>query len=361
MVYGGTVPNLGYTATGYVNEDSSSVLSGSLSTGATATSGVGSYSITQGTLDAGSNYAIAFTPGTLTVTPATLEIIASGQTVVYGSTIPDLAYSSSGLVNGDTISGSLSTSATSASGVGTYPITQGNLDAGPNYTVTYTAATLAIDPAPLSVAANDQKMVLGSPVPALTFTATGFVNGDTLASLGGSLSADASTVGTHAITLGDLSEPNYTITFTPGTLTVYAKLTATVSPALVAGLPNQIFTLTASGAGGDGNYTYTWDDTSTTASDDVSYPAAGDYTVGVTVTDGFGQSARATASVHVTADPNLAVTIGPAAGYTWVNHGFLFTATATGGDGSYTYVWGMERAGRRIRCRTRRPAIIRSA
>ncbi len=70
-VYDVANPALTYTIGGYVNGDSSSVVSGSASctTTATISSASGSYPITctQGTLAAG-NYTFAFTPGTLTVT-----------------------------------------------------------------------------------------------------------------------------------------------------------------------------------------------------------------------------------------------------------------------------------------------------
>jgi uncharacterized membrane protein len=65
--YGSANPTLSYTFSGLVNGDSASVFTGSLATAATANSTFGSYSITQGTLAAGSNYTINFTAGTLTV------------------------------------------------------------------------------------------------------------------------------------------------------------------------------------------------------------------------------------------------------------------------------------------------------
>jgi hypothetical protein len=74
-------PVFGYQVTGFVNGDTSSVLSGTpgLSTPATLNSTAGGYPIlaAQGTLSAPSKYALNFVPGTLTITGST------GQTILY--------------------------------------------------------------------------------------------------------------------------------------------------------------------------------------------------------------------------------------------------------------------------------------
>src|SRR3546814_1054497 len=91
-----------------------------------------------------------------------------------------------GLVNGDTLSCRLATSATAASDVGAYAITQGNLAATANYALSYTGATLIIDPAALTVtyAAAPATSIYGN-MPSLTGTvrAVGLKNGDTLAAV----------------------------------------------------------------------------------------------------------------------------------------------------------------------------------
>ena len=106
----------------------------------------------------------------------------------------------------------------------------------PTDTADYATVTqvvpIEVDPAPLTVSADSQTMPYGSAVPALTFTATGFVNGDTAASLPGSLATVAtstSPVGSYDITLGTLgslgdsentNESNYNITYVDADLTV---------------------------------------------------------------------------------------------------------------------------------------------
>src|SRR5207248_9893481 len=74
MTYGGTVPTITASYSGFVNNDTTSVLSGqpSCSTLATSSSAVGSYSssCTVGTLAAG-NYSFSFVNGSVTVNKAT--------------------------------------------------------------------------------------------------------------------------------------------------------------------------------------------------------------------------------------------------------------------------------------------------
>ena len=223
-VYGAAVPGLTETATGFVNGDSSSLLTGALGTMATASSAVGTYAFTLGSLDAGPNYtlALAASPPTLAVTPAALSIQPnSGQSKVYGAAVPDLTETTTGFVNGDSsslLTGALGTMATASSAVGTYAFTLGSLDAGPDYTLALADSppTFAVTAAPLSIQPNSgQSKVYGAAVPGLTETATGFVNGDSSSLLTGALGTMAtasSAVGTYAFTLGSLDAgPNYTL------------------------------------------------------------------------------------------------------------------------------------------------------
>ncbi|HEX4613311.1 MAG TPA: choice-of-anchor Q domain-containing protein [Urbifossiella sp.] len=76
---------------------------------------------------------------TLAVTPRAITVTAnSGQGKVYGNVDPTLTYTvgGSGLVNGDTLPGALSRAA--GENVGPYAVTQGSLNGGGNYTLTFT-------------------------------------------------------------------------------------------------------------------------------------------------------------------------------------------------------------------------------
>ena len=246
-LYGDPDPTLTATITGFVNGDDSSVVSGSadVTTMADASSPVGSYTIAvdAGTLSA-ANYTFAtFNSGTLTVNPATLTVTADNQTKLYGDPDPTLTATITGFVNGDdssVVSGSadVTTTADASSPVGSYTIAvdAGTLSAA-NYTfTTFNSGTLTVNPAPLTVTADNQTKLYGDPDPTLTATITGFVNGDDFSVVSGSAdvttTADASSpVGSYTIAVdaGTLSAANYTFTtFNSGTLTVNpASLTVT--------------------------------------------------------------------------------------------------------------------------------------
>ncbi|MFN4166691.1 MAG: beta strand repeat-containing protein [Pannonibacter phragmitetus] len=164
MVYGDTVPTLTYTVggSGLVNGDT---LTGALATVATSTSNAGSYTITQGTLAAPSNYTltasgnydITYVAGTLTVGKASLTVTANDAT----KTFDGLAYSGgngvsySGFVNNETASvlgGTLSFGGTSQGAVnaGSYTLTASGLTSG-NYDLTYVGGMLTVLAAPAPV------------------------------------------------------------------------------------------------------------------------------------------------------------------------------------------------------------------
>jgi hypothetical protein len=169
------------------------------------------------------------------VAPAPLTVTASSPSKVYGAMLPALSFTTSAFVNGDTaataLTGALSTTATAASPVASYPISQGTLAAA-NYTITFVAGSLSITPAPLKITADNKTKEIGATDPPLTFTAATFVNGDTASSLTTqpTLSTTATTsspVGSYPITVSGAVDPNYKITYVSGTLTVTAAGTAT--------------------------------------------------------------------------------------------------------------------------------------
>ncbi|HVV93009.1 MAG TPA: MBG domain-containing protein [Hyphomicrobiales bacterium] len=225
--YGDANPTLTFAVggDGLVNGDT---LSGSLATTATATSNVGNYTITQGTLAASGNYALTYDSGTLAVTARPITITADGQSRIYGNANPTLTFAVGGdsLVNGDTLSGSLATTATTTSNVGNYAITQGTLAASANYAVTYDAGTLSVTTRPITITADDQSRIYGNANPTLTFAVggDGLVNGYILS---GSLTTAAnarSNVGNYAITQGTLAASgNYALTYDASTLAVTAR------------------------------------------------------------------------------------------------------------------------------------------
>ncbi len=140
--YGLSLPTLSASYSGFVNGETAGSLTTqpALTTTATASSPVGSYIITaSGAADA--NYKITYVGGTLSVLQAPLAITAVSETMVYGSSVPALTASYSGFVNGDTSANlttqpTLTTTVTSSSPVGSYPITVSGAADG-NYAITY--------------------------------------------------------------------------------------------------------------------------------------------------------------------------------------------------------------------------------
>ncbi len=96
------------------------------------------------------NYTVASTASTTAdILAKPLTVTADAKTKVAGTTDPALTYSTVGLVDGDSATGSLTRDAGEA--VGTYPITQGTLSFGSNYDVTYQGANLTITQAPATL------------------------------------------------------------------------------------------------------------------------------------------------------------------------------------------------------------------
>jgi hypothetical protein len=173
------------------------------------------------------------------VNPKALTITANNQTKTYGSTFTfaGTEFSSSGLVNGDTVtSATLSSpgaaaSATVATPGPTYTITpSAAVGTGlGNYTINYNNGILTVTPAKLTVTADNKTKQYGDPNPPFTYQITGFVNSETSSVVSGAPSfttnptaTTASLPGPYSIVpgLGTLSAANYTFAFANGTLTI---------------------------------------------------------------------------------------------------------------------------------------------
>src|SRR6185503_6659379 len=94
-----------------------------------------------------------------------------------------------------------------------------------NYTSASASTTFTVNRAPLTIRAVDAVKRFGAPLPALTVAMTGFVNGESAASLGGALAlvtpaTPQSAVGTYPIVPSGVSSANYAIAFVNGTLAV---------------------------------------------------------------------------------------------------------------------------------------------
>ncbi len=189
-----------------------------------------------------SNYAGSTSSGVgagLTVVPAPLVVSPLSASTTYGSAAPTITPSYSGFVNGDSAASlttlpTCSTAVTAATPVGSYSSScSGASD--PNYTISYQVGTITVEPAPLSIAASSGTMTYGGTAPTITASYSGFVNGDSAASLTtpptcGTTATSSSPVGNYASTCSGAVDPNYSISYTNGTVAVgAAQLVITAS------------------------------------------------------------------------------------------------------------------------------------
>jgi gliding motility-associated-like protein len=263
--YGATNPALAVTYTGFVNGDTQAGLSTqpTVSTTALTTSGVNTYPITaSGAVS--SNYNISYTAGTLTITPAALTITVVNANKTYGAVNPALAVTYSGFVGSDNAAGliiqpGISTTALTGSPVGTYAVTASGA-ASANYTISYIAGTLTINPASLTITATNNIKTYGTVNPTLLVSYNGFVNGDTQSNLNiqptvSTTALTASPVGNYPIMVTGAALANYNISYVAGSLTVaQAALIITASSAgKTYGTANPTLPVTYSGFVGTDN------------------------------------------------------------------------------------------------------------
>ena len=128
----------------------------SFTTTATSASSVGNYAIAGGGLAGGSaNYTVSFAQASgnanaLSIIQRQIVITAQDQTRYIATQNPPLTYTvagvggAAGLVNGDTLTGSLATPANIELPPGVYAIRQGSLGASSNYAVTFIPGTLNV-------------------------------------------------------------------------------------------------------------------------------------------------------------------------------------------------------------------------
>ena len=235
MTYGGTPPAVIPAYAGFVNGDNPSSLTMQATCSTTATSSSPASPPTYPTTctgASGSNYAVSYSAGAITVNRAALTVTASSGTMTYGGTSPEIVPGYAGFVNGDspallTTAPTCSPGATGASPVSGSPYSSSCTGAvDPNYSFTYAPGSVTVNQAALTITAPNSTMTYGS-TPAITPVYGGFVNGDTASSL--TTKPSCVTTATSASPVAGSPYPsscsgavdaNYTITYSPGTITV---------------------------------------------------------------------------------------------------------------------------------------------
>jgi len=192
------------------------------------------------TLTAGATQTTVFMPAS-TVSPAPLTIAGINETKTYGTALQNYTgpakyvITAGNLKNGNTISSvsiDYGTGADAGSPAGKYSgsvkptvITGDNGFKATNYIILFANAHIIVLPANLTITANNETRNYGTDNPILTFTYSGFVNGDTEAQLN-TLPAAATTAtiasapGKYPITVSGAASANYTFTYIKGVLTV---------------------------------------------------------------------------------------------------------------------------------------------
>ncbi len=183
------------------------------------------------TAAATANYNAATRTVTISVAPATPVITwASPAGITYGTALSSTQLDATASVPG-TFSYSPAAGTVLTAGQGQVLTVTFTPTDSTDYSTVSASTTIDVAKAHLTVTANNADMGHGDPVPTLTASISGFVNGDTSQAVSGSaaLSTTAtstSAAGTYPITasIGTLSAANYDFAFVPGTLTVHPKV-----------------------------------------------------------------------------------------------------------------------------------------
>jgi 6-phosphogluconolactonase (cycloisomerase 2 family) len=311
MTYGGTAPTAyPYTIIGFVNGDTSAVVSGTATcianqnnavppTPISATSPAGPYAITCNVSGlSAANYTIVSGTGVLTINPAPLTVVVNDANRLYGD--PNSFTSTvTGAVNGDNSATIIAyvTQALPTSPVGTYGVSA--QPASTNYTVTsVTNGTLTITKAPLSLVINNAARTFSAPNPPFTGTLVGLKNSDNIIPNYTTTAIAGSPIGSYPITASTFQDPgfklnNYNLSVTDGTLTITAAqlIVTAANTSRAYGATNPVFTGTIVGLRSGDNITATYSTTATATS------PIGTYSIIPTLVDPNGALVNYTVSI----------------------------------------------------------------
>ena len=246
---GAANPTFTFTYTGFVNGETSAVLSTlpKATTSASTASAPGTYDIVVSDATA-ANYLVSFQKGTLTVNAFLQQIITFP--VIPAKTYGAADFSAGAASNNSTIPVTYTSSntgvATVTNGVihivsaGTTTITASQAGSTNYGEAANVAQLLTINKAALNIKADDQSKYTGQVNPALTTTVTGYVNNETsqvftTQPVVTTTAVTASPAGTYDINVSGAVAANYTITYQKGTLTVRPLVTQTISFGALAG------------------------------------------------------------------------------------------------------------------------------
>jgi hypothetical protein len=246
------------------------------------------------------------------VSTQSLAITASSGSMTFGGTVPTVTYTT----DRDPISPALTTApvctttATSASAPGTYPTTCSGATDARFDPITYVAGSITVNAAPVTVIADDNSMAYGGTVPALTFHTSPSVTlatPPTCTTTATSLSG----AGTYPITCSGGADPDYSISYTPGTFTVSPMAAGLV----VINKSAFTFPATAVGLGSGSQMVTLFNNSSTPVT--VSSSISGDFTISGNGCTGVIAAGGTQCNIWVRFTPN---TPGPKTGTLNINY-----------------------------------------
>ena len=239
--YGAALTPTAFTTSGLQGTDTvTSVTLTSAGSAATATVAGSPYSIVpSAAVGTGlSNYSINYVNGSLTVNTAPLTITATNASKVYGNVFAGTAFTTSALLNGDTVTrvtlGGAGVAATATVAGSPYALVpSAAVGSGlANYTISYANGSLTVIAVTLTITANSDSKTYGQTktygAGSAAFTSSGLQNGETAGTVtitasGGVASTAAAGIYTltpSALTGGTFTVSNYSIVYVNGTLTV---------------------------------------------------------------------------------------------------------------------------------------------
>jgi MBG domain (YGX type) len=219
VAFGGSLAPYTASITGFVNGDSTSVVTGaaSLSTIPATPTAAGTYPITaaQGTL-AAANYSFAFVPGTLTITKINPTVTwANPAGIVYGTALSGTQLKATASVPG-TFTYTPALGSLPAAGIDTLSVTFKPTDTTDYHTVTQTVQIVVSQATPPITWATPSPITYGTALSAIQLNATSTVVGTFVYT---PASGTVPTAGTATLS----------VTFTPTDMVDYAPVTKTVS------------------------------------------------------------------------------------------------------------------------------------
>ena len=337
---GGTAAVItGATLVGVISPDAVSVVGGGTFADANVANGIAvTAALSLGGADAG-NYTLT-QPSLANANITTAELNINGLTgankVYDGLTTATVTGAAGyvGLVNGETftVTGSPTFSFDNATAANGKSITTGNggyTAPSANYTVTQPILTANITKVPLTITAADQSVAYATPVATVTgagsYTASGFVNGETSSVIGGSATysttyTTATAVGSTGVTItpivSSLTAANYSFTAASGTITVTKAnqtITALTTPItkILSDIPYSAATNASSGL----TVTYASNNTSVATvavTGTVTIQGVGTATITASQAGNSNYNAAPDVTQTLTVNPNPSITATPA-------------------------------------------------